>query len=384
MRRAIVILSISLAACGTCEEKTAPAPAPAPPKPTAVVVDAGPQPATKVEIVKKRENLRALEKGRKATVAKDWKAAIVAFDEAVKIDPSDARAYAERGYAHLLQGDDLDAAEMDFARAAELTKDASLLTQIWWNHGLLDEKRDAKDNALVDFWIADQVKPNPAAKAKIAGKRVCPLRAAPPPNAGGKLVLDAPDWLGLANTAATERDDLEARPKSAEEARLVMLGTSAEPALPAIATAGSAGHGRAVYVVGKHGRGLRGVYVGGEWGGRCPGEISFEMVAVKGSIAHVRGRELMEGGYSFMCTYENGDHHRCSDGDMNDDKIGKQSYCAGGTPTVRDVAVDVEAGRVLATIERPELAKDATVKLVDGGLQLSGLECADRVVSFTP
>lgn len=391
MRRAILAFALSLAACDACEDKKTGAPTlPPPSTPKAIASaapEAGPQPATKAEIVKRRENLRALEKGRKATAAKDWKAAIASFDEAVRIDKSDARAYAERGYAHLLAEDDLDAADADLSRAGELTNDPSLLAQVWFNHGLLDEKRGAHENALVDFWVSNRLKPSAPAQQKIAGKKVCPARSVAPPSTVPKTIVDGPDWLGFANAAATERDDVEARPKSDEEARMVLLGTNAQPALPAIATTGSAGHGRSVWVVGKHGNGLRGVYVGGEWGGRCPGEVSFELVSVKGSIVHVRGRELMEGGYSFMCTPEDGQPHPCRDGEMQDDKIVKQSYCAGGTPTERDVVVDVADGRVLATIERPSLdradagAAQITAKLGENGLALSGLDC-DRVLTF--
>jgi hypothetical protein len=342
------------------------------------------QPATKAEIAKRRANLVALAKGRKATTAKDWRTAIAAFDEAVRADPHDARAYAERGYAHLLADDDLDAADKDFDRASELTVDKPLLAQIWFNRGLLDEKRDARDNALVDFRIANELAPSAAAKQKLAGKKVCPLRveSAPTP-AVGKYVVEGPDWLGLSNDGATENDDVDARPKDLDEARTLLLGSNAEPALPAIATIGSAGHGRAVYVVGKRAKGgLRGVYIGGEWGGRCPGDVSFQLVAVRGSIVHLRGRELGESGYSYMCMPDDGSSHPCSETEYADESIPKQSFCSGGTPTERDVVVDLAAGRVVANVEQPSFERaemKVTPKLVDGALAISGLDC-DRIV----
>ncbi len=58
----------------------------------------------------------ALARGRLATKKQDFKAAIQAFSEAIAADPSDARALAERGFAHLTAGDS-DAADGDFDAA---------------------------------------------------------------------------------------------------------------------------------------------------------------------------------------------------------------------------------------------------------------------------
>ncbi|HEY8080209.1 MAG TPA: hypothetical protein VIF62_39035, partial [Labilithrix sp.] len=166
MKRA-ALACVLLASCRNCDD--APAVQPpvavfdaAPPKPSArqSLSDGAPQPATKVEIRNRREYLLALEKGRKATQGKDWTNAIGAFDEAIKADRHDARAYAERGYVHLLAGDDLVAASADFDHASALTKDPALLAQIWFNRGLLDEKSGDEKSALFDFRVANELAPS--------------------------------------------------------------------------------------------------------------------------------------------------------------------------------------------------------------------------------
>jgi len=121
------------------------------------------------------EYTSALAGGRRATLAKDWAAAKAAFDAALRLRPHDARALAEKGYAELLAGE-TDAARSDL-EAARWTDDKALAAQAWFNLGLLDDAPDGGDGgtALEDFWFSNQLRPTAEARAKIAGRAVCPV-----------------------------------------------------------------------------------------------------------------------------------------------------------------------------------------------------------------
>ncbi|MDX2090519.1 MAG: tetratricopeptide repeat protein [Kofleriaceae bacterium] len=219
MRTALVLLVI--AACSGKGEKAAPVPTPGsgsgpaaetatpkaanePPKPDKKA-EKGQLPAEDPEAHKKYR--AALNKGRKATDAKNYKDAIAAFDEALAIKKGDARAISERGYARLLSGD-LDGASRDLDDSATRTKDRKLLSSIWYNRGLVDEKRGKQDGALVAFYMANALRPTDAAKKKIEGKTVCPVTIERPYEREGEFskAWEATDWQDLARQAV---EDLE-------------------------------------------------------------------------------------------------------------------------------------------------------------------------------
>ena len=112
-----------------------------------------------------------LKKGRKETLAKNYDAAIAAFDSALKAIPGDARALSERGYAKLL-ANKLPAAHEDFVQAEASTKDAKLLGQIHYNHGLVAEKLGHAEEAKASFVRSNTLAPSKAAAAK-AGANTC-------------------------------------------------------------------------------------------------------------------------------------------------------------------------------------------------------------------
>jgi Tfp pilus assembly protein PilF len=114
----------------------------------------------------------ALKEGRAATVAKKYDDAVVAFSKALSAVPGDARALSERGYAKYLAGK-LDAAEADFRQAETATKDAKLLASIYFNHGLVAEKRNLPEVARAAFAKSDQLRSTPAAAKKLAGASAC-------------------------------------------------------------------------------------------------------------------------------------------------------------------------------------------------------------------
>jgi Flp pilus assembly protein TadD len=106
-----------------------------------------PTPIAAGDLEKAKQYVRGLSRGRKATVAKDYPAAVKHFDEALAAEPGDARALSERGYARLLGGE-LDAAAKDLEEAAKRAGGADLLRQILFNQASLAEKRG--DTATAD------------------------------------------------------------------------------------------------------------------------------------------------------------------------------------------------------------------------------------------
>ena len=343
-----------------------------PPKPSEVAT--APKPPTDEDKARSAKYHAAMTRGRKLTDAKKYDNAIKAFDEAIEAKKGDARAVSERGFARLLAGD-LRGASEDFDDAASASKDSRLLSQIWFNRGLVDEKRDQPDNARVDFYLANKMHPTDAAKRKLGDtKQVCPaLVEHEYTNSWQAKTIDAADWLALAALMPLPPGDgFSDPPKTAVDTRKA-LGV-VEPKLPAIAVTGHAGSGRVAYVVAAHGKGLRAIPVGEDGGGRCPGTIDFSVEAVTGSIVHVSGSELYEGGMTEVCP---------DNKDMECTGAPDEHYteaCFAGTPIVRDVVIDTESGK-LVVISRPQTASggEVTVKADPSGVHLSGLDCTATV-----
>lgn len=141
----------------------------------------------------------ALVEGRKATVAKRWGDATTAFDRALAIIPSDARALSERGYAQLLGGHP-EAAKHDFQRARSACdpKDTKLAAQIEFNLGLACD-------ALADTGVDDQL------RGEAVGHYRRSNDLAPSKAAAAKMGGCPASW-GPAQTATFgSRDDVEAK-----------------------------------------------------------------------------------------------------------------------------------------------------------------------------
>jgi Flp pilus assembly protein TadD len=117
--------------------------------------------------------VRALGQGRAATTKHDYKAAEAAFDEALKQRPDDARAFAERGYARMLD-ERYDDAFKDLDHARAHVADRALQGQIWFNLGLIAEKRGRDVEARNAFAFSLEAHPSSAASKKLAGKSTCP------------------------------------------------------------------------------------------------------------------------------------------------------------------------------------------------------------------
>jgi hypothetical protein len=358
--------------------------------------DGGPRAETPQEKLARERYRDSMTKGRTFTLAARYDQAAEAFEHALEAKPNDSRALAEMGYARLLSGKDPTAAQADLDKAAANTKDPKLLSQIFYHLGLAEEKLHETDNALTDFWVANKLAPNNAAQRKIAGKHVCPVRVDRAFTAGWpeKTTVTANGWLALSKELPATSWDNADSPKSDDEARLALAGDGAGDTFPMMIVAGHRGQGRAAFVVSKAESGLRAVAVGAEIGGRCPGDVSFRIVSTRGNLVHVHGNETPEGGYAYMCGHTDdagliSSSAPCTDAELAADGQPKQSFCAGGTATARDVVVDTRTGKALVALERPVWSDKGSdlltvsAALSPSGLTLDGLDCTGTTIPLT-
>jgi hypothetical protein len=119
-----------------------------------------------------RSYAAAMTAGRVATRAKQYDVANTEFSRAIEAVPKDARARGERGYASLLAGE-LDAALEDLEAARALGALPEVEAQIWFNLGLVREKKGEPEAARAAFANADAIRPSAAAAAKLVGKSRC-------------------------------------------------------------------------------------------------------------------------------------------------------------------------------------------------------------------
>jgi hypothetical protein len=320
----------------------------------------------------------AMRAGRKATDAKHYDEAIDAFNAALKVRPNDARAISERGFAYLLDGS-LLGAEEDLDRAAGLTKDKKLLSSIWFNRGLVEDKRHEDENAIVDFYIANQLHPTAAAQAKLDGKTVCPVHVDRVVSRGSDEFerrsdpVDAPSWVALFPLLPDVVVVDGSAPKNDAAARDALR---ADKTLPTIAATGEAGQGRADFLVVRHDAGLRAYPLGFDDGGRCPGYTAFEIVKVAGTVVLVHGTVLAEGGMTDMCLSGSGELAECT-GASGEEPHGEACFSA--DPRVYDIAIDTATDHRLV-ITRPKPAEDTkatavNIALSGSGVAVSGLTC---------
>ncbi len=146
-----------------------------------------------------------LKEGRTATVAKKYDDAVAAFNKAIEALPGDARALSERGYAKYLAGK-LDAAEVDFRQAEAATKDAKLLASIYFNHGLVAEKRSLPEAARAAFAKSEQLRSTPAASKKLAGASACGAAISTEASA----LVEATGYLGVYKVLQSSHSEAQA------------------------------------------------------------------------------------------------------------------------------------------------------------------------------
>lgn len=172
--------------------------------PEAGVVDAG---EAKVPLTAEEKKAisaysAAMGEGRAATRAKRFADAEEAFGKALAARPEDARARSERGYARLLDGA-LEKAEEDFQGALGRGVDGKLAGQVFFNIGLLREKKNEMEGARAAFAISNALSPTAAAKVKLAGRSTCTVDV----QTGGSDVLEhASGWEELDRKIAPGKD----------------------------------------------------------------------------------------------------------------------------------------------------------------------------------
>jgi hypothetical protein len=124
----------------------------------------------------RREAVKALEEGRKLSRAKDYKAAIAAFDRALAIDPGNAKVLSEVGWA-ALQANDLARAEDANTKALASTHDTNLRAMILYNQGRVFEAKNEKAKAIALYDKSLALRDNP----EVASRRKSLEAKAPPP-----------------------------------------------------------------------------------------------------------------------------------------------------------------------------------------------------------
>ncbi|WP_437670521.1 tetratricopeptide repeat protein [Sorangium sp. So ce131] len=191
-----------------------PAP-PAPPTPPA----SSARPLTEKEKQALATYKAALARGRLATQRRDFKAAIQAFTEAVEADPTDARAVAERGFAHLSAGDSAEA-ESDFSAALTSAGEPELRAQVWYNLGLLRDKAGDAGAARVAYANAHLLKPSPATRAKLAGRSTCAVEIRKTDLENAEIVPSWTELLARVGLPSDEEGAGEAAGEAAARARL--------------------------------------------------------------------------------------------------------------------------------------------------------------------
>jgi tetratricopeptide (TPR) repeat protein len=97
----------------------------------------------------------AFNRGLSAYKDRNWQATIEAFSEAIRLDPSDVRAYRQRGAAYLHQ-EEHDRAIADFNEALRLAPDDAGTV---YNRGVAYAKKQEYDSALTDFREAIRLDP---------------------------------------------------------------------------------------------------------------------------------------------------------------------------------------------------------------------------------
>jgi len=210
LRPAALPVLLFLASCSKDSEKTQGTPTPAPvathdepvtAKPASAKKEAKPAPPADKSAAK--SYAAALGEARAATKAKKYDAAIAAFDKALAKVPGDARALAERGYAHFL-AKHTDLAKKDLNQAIASTNDASVLGPAFYNLGLVSEAAGNADEARVAFARSNAIKPTQAAKAKLEGKTTC-VAAIDRPKRKAKIVANISEAYDAMNATWTSK-----------------------------------------------------------------------------------------------------------------------------------------------------------------------------------
>lgn len=115
---------------------------------------------------------RLMALGTELIKSKKYPEAIEKLTLALKGQPNDARALAERGTAKFMSGDFRDG-NVDLANALTKTTDPKTLADIWFKRGLLDEKL-LGEQATSAFAASFALSPSKEAEDKVGSHTICP------------------------------------------------------------------------------------------------------------------------------------------------------------------------------------------------------------------
>lgn len=281
---------------------------------------------------------KSLEEGRKATRDKKFADAVAAFDKALVAVPDDARAYGERGYAHIL-AKEFKQGLADLDLAAAHTGDKKLLAMLWFNYGLAAEGLGDAEKARAAFARSNALNPTKAAKDKIAGKLAC-AATFDEKDDGAEHSFD--DWKSAYEAA---RKDDETLPAWVDDATPKALCGDAwkkgEPCLHSspnfmLATAD-------LYVQIAGGKVVRREL--DMAGGRCGGAVNAKIAGNGDGVVHVRV-DTEQGIPVYVSENKAGEIVDC--------EPGMECMTACGDPghTFRDLFVDAATGTVLLDVVR--------------------------------
>jgi hypothetical protein len=120
----------------------------------------------------------ALARGRAAFDAKDFGAALLAFDEAHAVAPDSAKVLSELGWAAFHTGD-LPRAQSELARAVELATDAKIAGAAWYSLGRVREAQGERDAAATAYETSLRLRDNGVVRRRLALLRTPPDGAKP-------------------------------------------------------------------------------------------------------------------------------------------------------------------------------------------------------------
>ncbi len=345
------VLLVSLLACN--KEKPSPAPAAASAsaekadkpaeKPASKAKPETPkkkEPSKKVEADKLTTYWKAMNDGRKATLAKKYDDAYAAFDRALVAVPDDARAISERGYAKLL-AKDYPGAVADLDRAVARTKDRKLLGQIYYNYGLAAEAKGDAAAAKAAFARSNQYNPTPAAAKKLDGKPACTAIITAEAPAASKKTFGS--WKEAYESARKDFTELAAWSSEASTLGTFCSNKWAKGA-SCVAKLGDFPLFEArLYTPTSDGKVV--MFELAVVGGRCGASIDAKLTSDEGDVAHVSWETRQ--GISVLVTEKNGEMVDCTEKDNE-----CMSACGDDEVTFADLFVAKDKGESMLYVGR--------------------------------
>jgi hypothetical protein len=306
-----------------------------------------------------------LKKGRSETLARNYDTAIAAFDGALKALPGDARALSERGYAKLLAGK-LEEARKDLREAESATKDAKLLGQIHFNHGLVAEKLGHSEEAKASFVRSNALAPTKAAASK-AGTQRCAaqIRTAP-----GRVKV-VKDWLAMFEALRAEAKGT-AKAASNAEARTALASRIPKEAQSSIVSFSSEEDG-GLWELHSFVKVPEGMVVDLEtmstyYDMPCGGDVKATVTESSGlrivRLEHASGMRIP------VCEADGGELTDCSDGAMP-----VSSACGTADPEIVVTAFDIAKKQVLASVAVTDDGKAPKITVEGRTLKVTGAGC---------